>query len=114
MTPLTTAPRQISLGELINRLKNEPNQQKRVKVGFNNPHSYRGFYEQLAFEVAHGKTVQDMLEEATSALGATYQGYKGGYFKMREYTEVWLVAQEGSQGETLGAVLLEFMLSTEL
>ncbi|WP_234102481.1 hypothetical protein, partial [Streptomyces venezuelae] len=79
--------------------------------GFTNPHSYRGYYEELAFEPATNVSVADMLADARSALGTTFTGWKGGEFTMRGYTDCWL-AQEGSAGgETLGPLLLQFMLS---
>lgn len=40
--------------------------------GFTNPHSYRGYYEQLAFEPAQDVRVADMLADAREALGTTY------------------------------------------
>lgn len=105
------SPSHFSLGELIARLEEEPDLSRRVEVGFRNPHSYRGYYEQLAFEIAYDVTVGDMLTAARFALGATYQGWKGGDYLMSDYTETWLVRQRGeSAGETLGAVLLTLML----
>lgn len=102
--------RHLNLGELIARLREEPDLSRRVKVGFRHPHSYRGFYADLAFEMAADVTVGDMLAAAQSALGVTYQGYKGGDYRMAEYTDTWLVIEEGREGETLGAVLLSLML----
>lgn len=50
------------LGDLIDRLKAEdPN--KGVPLGFKNPHSYRGYYDCLAFEPAENVTVASMLWE---------------------------------------------------
>lgn len=96
------------LSELIAALKVEnPNQL--VPVGFGEPHSYRGYYDELAFEPVEDTTVGEMLEAAKSALGKTFEGYKGGDYVMGEYTTVWL-AWYGSTGEGLGAVLLSFML----
>lgn len=80
-----------------------------VKLGFHNPHSYRGYYEDLAFEPALNVRVGDMLADAQSALGATFQGYKGGDFTMSSHTDCWL-ADYGSCGETIGALLLSYML----
>lgn len=114
---MTTQPAHLSLGELIARLEREYQQhpQKRIKIGFTHPHSYRGYYEQLAVEHAQGVAVGDMLAAAQSALGRTFQGWKGGDYEMRDYTEVWLVQEEGSSaGESLGAVLLELMLAQEV
>ncbi|MFF5972250.1 hypothetical protein ACFY7C_12095 [Streptomyces sp. NPDC012769] len=78
--------------------------------GFTNPHSYRGFYEDLAFEPATDVLVADMLDDARNALGETFQGWKGGDYKMRRYTDCWL-AKEGHLGETLGPLLVQFMLA---
>jgi hypothetical protein len=81
-----------------------------VPMGFHNPHSYRGYYRDLAFEPKEGAAVSEMLDCAKSALGTTYQGYKGGDFVMSEYTEVWL-ANEGDTGESIGPVLMNYMLN---
>ncbi|MFE4658132.1 hypothetical protein ACFRFJ_15785 [Streptomyces hydrogenans] len=82
-----------------------------LPYGFTNPHSYRGYYHELAFEPATDITVGSMLADARSALGTTYTGWKGGTFTMQGYTDCWL-AQEGSAGgETLGLLLLNLMLA---
>lgn len=106
-----SGPRHLTLGELIERLEAE-DPAKVVRQGFANPDSYRGYYHDLAFEPAWNVSVADMLADARSALGATFQGWKGGDFTMGEYTDCWL-AVRGDTGETLGAVLLDFMLATE-
>ena len=80
-----------------------------VPHGFTNPHSYRGYYEQLAFEPAQNVTVDRMLADARFALDATFEGYKGGDFTMTEDTDCWL-ATWGALGETLGPTLLRLML----
>jgi hypothetical protein len=102
-------PKQLMLGELIERLKTEDPDMV-LPLGFHEPHSYRGYYWDVAFAVAHDVKVGDMLACAQSALGATYQGWKGGDFVMGEYTDCWLVTQEGDTGESIGSVLLHFML----
>lgn len=78
--------------------------------GFTHPHSYRGDYMDLAFEPASNVTVAAMLTDARSALGTTYQGWKGGDYEMTEYTDCWL-ASEGGLGETIGPLLLRLMLA---
>ncbi|MEK8141775.1 hypothetical protein NKH18_01400 [Streptomyces sp. M10(2022)] len=65
--------------------------------GFTNPHSYRGYYDELAFEPAENVTVGSMLSAAWSADGATYTGYKGGEYTMTSDTTCW-IAYEGSVG----------------
>lgn len=100
------------LGQLIERLKKE-DPAKVVRHGFHNPHSYRGYYEDVAFEPAPNARVVDMLDSATSALGATFQGWKGGDFTMDEHTLVWL-AFEGACGESIGGALLDRLLADSL
>jgi hypothetical protein len=99
----------MTLGELIAALAAAP-AGKAVAHGFGNPHSYRGYYDEVAFEPARNITVGDMLAAARSALGATFQGWKGGDYVMKEYTDCWL-ATEGDCGETIGPVLLRLMLA---
>lgn len=104
-----TAPRHLSLGELIGRLE-AAHPARLIPLGFRKPHSYRGYYHDLAFEVARDITVAEMLTAARSALGATFQGWKGGDYTMGDYTSCWLVTERGDCGETLGAVLLDLLL----
>lgn len=85
----------------------------KVLHGFSSPHSYRGYYERLAFEPAADVTVKSMLDCAKSALGSTYEGYKGGEYTMGEYTECYL-AEYGSCGDEIGESLLTLMLNEAL
>lgn len=103
---------QYDLGQLIDHLnKHDPN--KKVRIGFNNPHSYRGYYDELAFEPAENITVVEMLAAAHSALGATYQGYKGGDFTMKDYTPVWISRYGGLSGQGIGSLLMYYMLGED-
>lgn len=85
-----------TLGEVIDHLSALPADQV-VDHGFNNPHSYRGYYDQLAFEPCENTTVGAMLACAEAALGGTFQGYKGGDYTMDRDTDCWL-ARYGSTG----------------
>jgi hypothetical protein len=51
-------------------------------------HSYRGYYEQLAVSPGVG-TVGELLDAARSSVGISFEGYKGGKYKMAESTPVW-------------------------
>lgn len=75
------------------------------------PRSKPRTYEDLAFEARPNVSVGDMLAAARSALGDTFQGWKGGEYTMKEWTSCWLVEEEGDCGETLGALLLELLLA---
>ena len=103
-------PEHLDLGELIATLEAE-DPAKVVRLGFHNPHSYRGYYEDLAFDVAADVTVSAMLADARAALGKTFQGYKGGDYEMCGSTSVWLVQEPSYTGESLGRVLLGLLLA---
>jgi hypothetical protein len=100
----------LSLGDLITRLEREdPN--RVVPLGFARPHSYRGDYMDLAFEPVSNVTIGSMLDAARSAVGTTYQGWKGGDYTMGEHTGCWL-AEEGTSGDNkLGPLLLDLLLA---
>lgn len=97
----------MTLGDLIAFLEAVPPETV-VPLGFHCPHSYRGYYCDLAFEPAKNVTVGAMLADARSALGATFEGYKGGDYEMSADTDVWL-ANYGDCGESIGPVLLRYM-----
>ncbi len=100
----------MNLRELIVELeKHHP--ARIVPIGFCYPHSYRGYYDQLAFEPARNVSIASMLECAKDAVGSTCNGWKGGDYEMYEDTECWL-AKERECGESLGPLLLAFMLGT--
>lgn len=62
------------------------------------PHSYRGYYSDLAFERHPGsRTAGELLADCRNALGSVFVGYKGGDFYMVRDTPVW-VASYGSCG----------------
>lgn len=89
------------LRELIDELSGL-NPETIVKYGFGEPMSWRGDYYELAFEPVKDTTIGSMLEYANSALGSTYEGYKGGEFTMHENSEVY-IASYGSTGEAINS-----------
>jgi len=98
----------MTLGELIKTLEKYPADQI-VERGFGSPDSYRGDYSQLAFNPEVNVTVGEMLDHAKSAVGRTFQGYKGGSFTMSTYTDCY-IAEYGNCGEQIGELLLWYML----
>ena len=87
---------QMTLGKLIAALEELPADM--LIDGIHSPHSYRGYYSDLAFESASDKvTAGKALEMCRGAMGRVFQGYKGGDFMMGEATPVWL-AEYGSCG----------------
>jgi len=98
----------MNLSEYIELLqKQDP--AKEVKNGLGNPHSWRGSYDELAFEPVGKTTFGLMLDAAKSALNETYCGYKGGEFKMTGDTEVNIeFSGSWSDGVTLESMVEEF------
>ncbi len=53
--------------------------------------SYRGYYSDLAFEPElEPVSVGEVLADLKAALGATFEGYKGGDFVMGPQTPLWV------------------------
>lgn len=94
---------QMTLGTLISELENRPMSQQIESIG--EPHSYRGYYEDLAFEKNGGLiTVAELLEILnTRCIGQTFTGYKGGDFYMDANTPIW-IAGYGSCGDKIIAI----------
>ncbi|MFF9632901.1 hypothetical protein [Streptomyces fradiae] len=82
-----------------------------VPDGFTNPHSYRGYYDEVAFEPAHDVTAGAMLADALAARGATYTGWKGGEYTMTGDTPCWLAHEGSAGGEALDEDRVRRMLA---
>ena len=101
----------MGLDRIIKLLSTLPREQT-VALGWGNgsAHSYRGYYEDLAFKPKRDTTVGEMLDEARRALGETFEGWKGGEFVMEDYTTCWIAEPGSSGGDAIGPVLLGYML----
>lgn len=79
---------QLTLGGLIQQL--EALDPKRMIAGLGTPMSYRGYYDDLAFNPEEQPvTVALALKGARLCMGRIFEGYKGGEFLMGERTPVW-------------------------
>jgi hypothetical protein len=96
----------VYLKELIEALE-ALNPNAVVPHGFGEPMSYRGYYDQLAFEPVENARIGDMLQHAKNALGNTFTGYKGGDYTMHETTECWIAPYGSSGGDMIGPTLLK-------
>lgn len=82
---------QMTLGKLIARLNELPPSTLVEALG--TPHSYRGYYSDLAFEPGVGQQFASRaLEVARSALGEVFEGYKGGDYMMTGDAPVWIAS----------------------
>ena len=93
---------QMTLGKMIAALEKMPSDSGVINLS--RPHSYRGYYCDLAFELGEGKRpAWGLLAECKSAIGKGFEGYKGGNFTMKESTPVW-IAEYGCCGVKLIAL----------
>lgn len=80
---------QMTLGKLIARLKELPQEMK--VPGLSAPHSYRGYYNDLAFTIPNDPaSIGEILATAKGCMGEVFTGYKGGDFQMGRNTPIWL------------------------
>lgn len=93
---------QMTLGKMIAALEKMPSDSEVIHLS--RPHSYRGYYCDLAFEISEGtRPALGLLAECTSAIGKVFEGYKGGDYIMKESTPVW-IADYGCCGVKLIAL----------
>lgn len=96
---------QLTLGEIILKLENMPPDAP-VRFDFDSNvgglDSWRGSYSELALGYQDDEpiTVNDLLNDCRFSVGKTYEGYKGGEFKMGRQTPVW-VANWGESGASV-------------
>ncbi len=61
---------------------------QKLPLGLGNPHSWRGDYYDLAFEPVENITVGEMLQIAENCIDRTFDGWKGGEYKMTPFTTI--------------------------
>jgi len=104
------AEQQMTLGKMIATLEKMP--QDTLIDGISNPHSYRGYYCDLAFSRTDKKTsVADALAMCRGAMGQFFVGYKGGDFAMGALTPLW-IAHYGSCGDKIVDILPDGTIET--
>ena len=93
---------QMTLGQLIIILQAMP--EGADVAGLAEPHSYRGYYTDLAFKPISGTIkASELLKECRSIMGCVFEGSKGGDYVMGALTPVW-VANYGCCGDKLIAL----------
>lgn len=93
---------QMTLGQIIEALEKMPGDAKVANI--HGAQSYRGYYDDLAFEQGEGtRPAADLLAECKSAMGKVFEGYKGGRYVMGGLTPVW-IADYGCSGVKLIAL----------
>lgn len=93
---------QMTLGKLIAALEAMPPDAEVDGIKF--PHSYRGYYSDLAFEPNSTRIrAADALAMCKKCMGQVFVGWKGGDFVMGSLTPLW-VASEGCCGQKIMAL----------
>lgn len=90
---------QINLGKAMSILVKLP-KDKVFKIGLGEPHSYRGYYDELAFEPKADVSVDEMIKNCEDALKRPFYGYKGGTYEMDCSTPIWL-SEYGDTGSEI-------------
>lgn len=70
------------------------------------PHSYRGYYSDLALDVEEQITVRELIKLCSGVVDQALEGYKGGNFVMDRDTPLWK-ASYGSTGRAITGVRFE-------
>lgn len=93
---------QMTIEDLLARLDDmEPDV---MLDGLGYPHSYRGYYSDLALQPLPERVpVAQLAIEVSSVLGTELTGYKGGEYLMQKDTPVW-VSHHGGCGKKLMAI----------
>lgn len=93
---------QLTLGALIEALEKLP--PDKLVANLHSPHSYRGYYSDLAFELeGELRKAEEILADCRGAMGRVFKGYKGGDYVMGARTPLW-VANYGCTGMKLMAL----------
>lgn len=103
---------QLTLGNLIEVLEAMPPDAH--VIGLCEPHSYRGYYTDLAFKQGtSGTTAAVLAKQCRACMGKVFQGYKGGDFVMGALTPLFL-ANYGECGQRIVAMNADGTITTSL
>ena len=88
----------LTLGGWVDLLASLPPRDRIAGIG--EPHSYRGYYSDLAFTPAPERRGEArwLLLEARDCLGQVFEGYKGGGYPMHSLSPVWVSAYGRASG----------------
>lgn len=98
----------MSLGDLIDFLNGVKSSDVPVVLDYNTnlsvsgPHSYRGYYSDLAIEPTENVvTVRELHQQLDEILDTEMTGYKGGEFLMDSTVPVWISSYGSASGRAL-------------
>lgn len=104
MSRVVELPARMTLASYIEALEKLPGD---AEVPLSKLFSWRGSYDELSVDPAGRNTARDLLDDAQTALdGRLFAGYKGGEYRMFEWTAIWA----DPYGEYLGRQLVSVEL----
>lgn len=75
-------------------------------------HSDRGYYEDLAFSEVENVTFRFVLKSVKDMVGQTITGYKGGDYKVTDYTKVKIGEDSSRCGDDVSPLLVRYMAAS--
>ncbi len=89
----------VCLGDFLSQLRDADPE---ATIPLANPHSYRGYYSDLALEPVNGAPIKvwQLINQLSDVIDTELTGYKGGEFMMSADTPIW-VANHGCTGAAL-------------
>lgn len=89
----------LCLGDFLSQLRDADPE---ATIPLANPHSYRGYYSDLALEPTPGAPIKvwQLINQLSDVIDTELTGYKGGEFLMSADTPLW-VAHYGCTGQAL-------------
>lgn len=101
----------VTLQNILEAIENEKPKKKVVFSDGTIPgsyDSYRGYYEYISLSPDGKKcTVKDLLEMTRGAVDATFEGYKGGEYRMKADGRVWCSEWGEASGMGITAIKVE-------
>ena len=102
----------MNLGEYIEILEKCENKNRVLKKGLGNPNSWRGNYDELAFDIVENITIQEMINCAKDCICKKFRGYKGGDYIFNESTTINIESYgDWTDGRLLWTFLLDLLLA---
>lgn len=98
----------MNLGELQKIVNTWTDDTFIFEYAFSSPHSYRGYYEDVAFELSSSKSVQHIKDCVFTAYDATFTGWKGGEYSYWDDTLVHL-SYRGHADDDYGSEFMELV-----
>jgi hypothetical protein len=106
-----------SISEIFDKFENDDFV---FKTAISTPHSYRGYYDELAFESDDNVTLREVKESIHKAETESFEGYKGGEYNYDGRTTCHLTYYGGCNEDDdikfealVGKMLIEYVMAND-